>query len=164
MDNYQNSNELYHYGVKGMRLGVRRASKKLANATTKEEKAKAVATLNKHKEKGTAKVRKLEKKHAKLESTVDRYVTKVDTKSAATKNQAAITRNKAYGRFTTRGRAERLLYKADKLDARANEIIARSEQAKTKLAQNEKMTELFKKEISNIDSILASKGRKYING
>ena len=43
--------ELYHYGVKGMRWGVRRAQKKLAKATTKEDRDKAIAALKKHKEK-----------------------------------------------------------------------------------------------------------------
>lgn len=50
MNNYiitrdENPDELQHYGVLGMTCGVRRASKSLSNATTKEKKAKVAIYL-----------------------------------------------------------------------------------------------------------------------
>lgn len=50
MNNYiitrdENQDELQHYGVLGMTCVARRASKSLANATTKEKKAKVAIYL-----------------------------------------------------------------------------------------------------------------------
>lgn len=162
MVNYQNSEELMHYGVKGMKWGVHRASKQLAKATTTKERDAAIAKLNKHRGKASAKVEKLEKQHVQLEKDVNRHITKNDTKAAEIKAKAAQVRKKAYGRFTSQDRSEQMLYKANKLDARANDLMARSEKAKAKLAKNEKMTELFKKGLNDIDAAMVDKGRKYL--
>ena len=87
---------------------------------------------------------------------------KTDVKAKSMQREATRTRSKAYGRFTTRKRAERLIYKADKMQARADELKARSESVKAKLKSNERMQELFKKGISDIDSALVSAGREYL--
>jgi hypothetical protein len=164
LSNYEMGDELQHYGVLGMKWGVRRASRNLSSATTREQRDKAIASLEKHKAKGTAKVQKLEKQHVKLQKKVERAITKSDTKASDISIKAAHTRNKAYGTFVTRGRSDRLLYKANKLDAKANNLKALSEDAKARLAKNEKMTEMFNREIKNIDQALVDKGRRYING
>ena len=53
--------QLCHYGVKGMKWGVRRASKRLSRATTDDERRKAVSSLQKHRSKGSAEIAKLKK-------------------------------------------------------------------------------------------------------
>lgn len=152
-----------HYGVKGMKWGVRRATKHLTNATTQAERDKAIATLNKHKEKATAKSNKLKSQHGKLQKYVDRHIQKTDIKVSNMQSKAAQTRNKAYGRFTSKNRSEKLLYEANKLDARANTLKARSDKAKAKLAKNENLTKLFDSGISDIDKALVSAGRRYVD-
>lgn len=158
--------ELRHYGVVGMRWGVRRASKRLSSASTREQKDKAIASLKKHKTKGSAKVAKLEKKHVRLEKKVDKSIIKGDVKVAKLKRKSTKKRNRAYNGLVFTGKAgrNRLRYKADALDAKAEMVKAKSDKAKAKLAKNEKMQELFNKELANIDKSLKDKGRKFING
>ena len=63
-----NNNELYHYGVRGMKWGIRKATKTLSSSkSTVEQREKAISSLQKHKRKASAKVAKLEKKHPQLE-------------------------------------------------------------------------------------------------
>lgn len=156
--------ELQHYGVQGMRWGVRRATKQLSKATTEKQHDKAVAKLQKHKAKASKQVAKLEKKHPKLEKKVEQKILENDVEAARLADKASVKRNKAYGRFTSQKRAEKLLYKADKLQAQADYLAVKSKKAKAELAQNETMQAAFKKGINEIDQTLAKKGRKYING
>lgn len=153
---------LAHYGVRGMRWGVRRAQKQLSNATTKEGRDKALKSLNTHRDKATAKIAKLEKRGIKLSKRADKAVIKADVKAAKLKRKAAKYKNRAIG--WTGGVNKKKLNRAIKLDARADLLIAKSEQAKVKLASNQKMIETFKKGVADIDQSLASVGRKYING
>lgn len=159
-----NNDELMHYGVIGMRWGIRRGTKKLAKATTKEEREKAVAILNKHRNKATKKINDLKKEAVSLEKTRDRVIVKNDVAAADLKRRASATRKKAYRRFTSRESAQDLLYKADKLDAKANNLIARSEEAKAKVVANATLQKTFKHGIDDIDEALVKKGRRYING
>lgn len=163
MDNNYNE-ELLHYGVKGMRWGVRRATKRLTSAnSTDEAKAKAVSTLQKHRAKATKKIAKLESKHDKLASNAEKHIMKTDVKAQKMKSKAAKYERKAYRRFTSTSKAAKLAMKANRLNAKADTMIAKSESAKAKLAKNETMTRAFKEGVSNIDQALVSKGRKYIN-
>lgn len=54
----ENQNELMHYGVLGMKWGVKRGTRQLSKATTPKQKQKSVATLEKHKGKA---IKKLER-------------------------------------------------------------------------------------------------------
>lgn len=157
-------NELYHYGVRGMKWGVRRAQKLYSKSTTQEGRDKAISMLQKHREKSSAKVDKLNKKHVKLEKKVNKHIQKTDVKAAKLQMKSAKIRNKAYGTFTSRETAQKRLYKADKMDARIGAMKARSEQAKAKIAKNENLTKMFNQGINNIDKTLSEAGRRYVNG
>lgn len=156
--------ELMHYGVKGMRWGVRKATKQLSTATTSGERDKAVAKLEKHRAKASKEVAKLEKKHPKLEKKVEEKIIRNETAAAKLNDKAAYKRNKAYRRFITEEKSNKLLFEANKLQAQANVLIAKSKKAKAELAKNEELQKIFKKGISDIDAVLVDKGRKYING
>lgn len=156
--------ELQHYGVRGMRWGVRRASKQLSSATTKEQRDKAVSSLQKHKSKASKEVAKLQKKQPKLEKSVEKQIVKNDIKAVKLSDKAATKRKKAYRLLTSKKRSQKLIYKADKLQARADYLAVKSKKAKAKLARNEIMQAAFKKGINEIDQTLANKGRKFING
>lgn len=161
---FYNKDELTHYGVLGMRWGVRRATKRLSKATTSEQRDKAVASLNKHRAKATKKVEKLAAKHPKLEKAYDKAVTKIDPKIAKLETKKAKLRRRAGSIFTSERQAEKLLIKRNTLDMKIEGLKARSHEAKAAIAKNDHMTSLFKQGIADIDSALASAGKKYVNG
>ena len=158
-------NELQHYGVKGMRWGIRRASKKLASSSsTDEQKKKAISTLNKHREKATKKVGKLQKQGVKLEKAYNKAVLKTDPKIAELRVKSTKLKSKASSFFTSESKSAKLLSKAADIDAKITKLEAPANRAKVEYAKNKRMQELFNQGISEIDKSLASAGRKYING
>lgn len=80
--------ELMHYGVLGMKWGVRRASKKLSSATTKDDRAKAKASLDKH-------YAKASKKLDKLSNKVDKNLAKARKKTIKAEAGFATPRGRA---------------------------------------------------------------------
>lgn len=157
------NNELYHYGVKGMRWGVRRATKQLSKATTGDKRDKAIASLNKHRNKASKQIEKLNAKRPKLEKAYDKAVTKTDIKIAKLESKKSKLERKATRFFTSEAKATKLLGKSAVLDLKINKLKASSNSAKAAMAKNEHMTKMFQKGISDIDSALASSGRKYVN-
>ena len=176
--NVDQSDELMHYGVKGMRWGVRRASRQLSRATTSEARDKAIAKLQKHKTKGSAKVTKLQKQRPKLDdklrkaTTKDAYkAAKLDKKAAKLDKKIAKKERKASSMFTSTEKsadlvneANALKLKSNKLHAKANTLKVNYEKAKNKVEVNEAMTKAFQTELSKIDGLLVKEGRGYING
>lgn len=158
------SDELRHYGVKGMRWGVRRASKKLSRAATQADHDKAVSSLKKHREKGSAEVDKLKRKTPKLEQKARDKSLAVDVKAAQMRRKASKIERSAYGLFTGRRKAERRLYKAAKINARAAELESGSIKAKELLKHNKNMIAAFEREISNIDKALVESGKRFCAG
>lgn len=173
-----NDDELYHYGVLGMRWGVRRAGRQLSRATDTITKDKAIETLNKHKVKGNAKVAALEKRRVKLDDKLRKATKKDKTKAAkieikATKldRKAAKEKNRTLRWYVSDDKATKLMtksnvhkMKADKLHTKANVLNANFEKAKAKVDSNEAMQQAFKTELRNIDKMLVENGRRYING
>ena len=70
--------ELQHYGVLGMKWGVRRAKSALSKATTKEAKDKATKKLNKHADKAGKKLAKYDKRIVKAQGKAEKNLRKTD--------------------------------------------------------------------------------------
>lgn len=94
------SDELQHYGVIGMKWGVRRAAKAYSKASTSEGKAKAKAKLEKHMEKAS---KKLNKFNAKADKKMNK---------AVQKRYGLFGSQAKYDKF--QAKAERQMYKGDK--------------------------------------------------
>ncbi len=94
------SDELYHYGVLGMKWGVHRASKKYSSATTKEAKSKASDKLNTHMSKAS---KKLNKYNAKTTKKLDK---------AIRKRYGLLGDDRKYAK--AKAKADRVAYKGDK--------------------------------------------------
>ena len=154
--------ELMHYGVPGMKWGVRRASKQLAKASTKEDRDKAIAKLNKHRSKASAEIAKLDKKRPKLQKEADKYSLKQDKKAAKLELKSAKLKKKASKRRISTDKAAKLLAKSMKMDIKSSKIRTASAKAKSKLAKNQTLTRKFNEGISTIDRALIEKGRRVI--
>lgn len=78
MYEYVYNDELQHYGVLGMKWGVRRASRAYARATTKEDKAKAYARIEKHMSKADKKLKKIDNRIQKHQQKSAKALKKSD--------------------------------------------------------------------------------------
>ena len=155
--------QLMHYGVKGMKWGVRKDIKRLNNATTKGERDKAISSLKNRRSKGTAEIAKLEKKNIKAQTVYEARIKRDATKSAKLERKAAKKKRKATGIFVTDGRSKELMYEAQILDAKVSTLNARVKDAETKVKKNEAMINAFKREIDTIDKALVEAGKKHLS-
>ena len=171
------NDELCHYGVKGMKWGIRRAQKQLRKASDGSAENRAFSKLQKHRAKGSAKLTKLEKTHKKLESNLLTSSKKDAEKAAKLESKAGKYDMKAYkklrragGLFTSadkaaelKAEADRLKLKSDLLKSRASSMRAKYALAKQKVETNERMQKAFRTEIDKIDSIFVDRGRSYLD-
>ena len=176
---YQYSDELQHYGVKGMKWGVRRATKQLSRARTSSDVDNAVAKLNKHRTKATAKLSKLEKKGSKLENALIKSNKKNLVKGSKIEQKADKLRKKAEKKYykanssvmisderrkAMKDEAIALTAKYEKMHAKASSLQSNHSRVKAKVEANETMQKAFRMGIDNIDKTLEKAGRRYING
>ena len=157
--------ELKHYGVLGMKWGVRRATKSLSSAKTsgdKEKQTKALDSLEKQRMKITKKLGSLEKQGAKLEKRHQNNLTSTNVKVAKLDSQAANLRRKAGGFLTSEQRANKLMIKANKVQVKADTMRSAAAQTKAKLDKNKAIKETFNKALSDVDKTLIANGRKHL--
>lgn len=159
---FVSEDELYHYGVKGMRWGVRRNTK-LLNSSDSAKRAKAASALKKHREKGTAEIAKLKKKGVKLEKAYEEKIIKNENRAAKLNSKAASKRRRAYGLFVSGDKAKDYIAEAEFLETKANYLTAKANEAKAKINKNKAMVSAFEREVGNIDTAFANVGRKYVN-
>lgn len=169
--------ELYHYGVKGMRWGVRRAQKALSKSTFDNEANRAFSKLQKHRAKGSAELATLKKQREKLDSKLVKSskkdaekANKLERKASGLDRKAAKKMRKAGRVFTSAEKsvkltaeANKLKAKSDVLKAKASTMQAKYKQAKQKVETNERMQKAFQMEIDKIDATFAQYGRSYLD-
>ena len=160
---YQNTDELYHYGIPGMRWGIRRAQKILGSSDASvDKKKKAVQSLQKHQIKINKQISKLNKKDEQLLSNRDVQIRKSAGKMMNYREKANKLRRKKYGIFTSRSKAERLEFKASKLDMKPENIQNRIDSTNQLLAKNSQMKKIYNSGLDTISDTLKTKGKKYI--
>lgn len=166
--------ELMHYGVKGMKWGVRRATKNLSRATTDAQRSKAVDSLYKHRAKATAEIEKLKGQRLKLDSDYARSTVKnaekaakLETKVAKLDGRIAKNAKKANRFYTSYDKAGELLAdnislknKSDKLNAKAEKLNSKHNQIKAKIEANEAKIKAFEQGIKDIDNALIDEGKR----
>lgn len=173
---YIENGELYHYGIPGMKWGVRRSVAQLQRARgkleTRTEKLKSSVRYMKTQEsKYTAKSEKYKQSNAKYESRIAKAsakkaeydyklnkalsksnpdaekVAKLTAKSVAYKNE--ITRNQAKLKF-------------NKWQVKADSIREEARQAELKIKKNEKIMSVYGKTIDAIDNGTIQQGRYFM--
>ena len=165
--NLYNVDELCHYGVVGMKWGVRRANRK---SQTNEKLRKKALTYDK---KVAALTKKAEKAHAKydLERANKNATKSADlNKKAAKLSKKALNTDSELSRAIYERRSEKLKYKATKLDikgdrlsktkgygskamkysVKSDEVARKAAKARYKIANNKAYIEKMNRKVSTI--------------
>lgn len=158
------SDELAHYGVKGMKWGVRRAMKELHDSNREGRKGghnHAVAVLDTHRKKINKKLGTLDKKSAKLEDKRHKQLTKSEPKIAKLERKSAKLKLKAGKAFYT-STASKRLHKSAKLDLKVAKLKQSAAKTQAKIEKNKRLKEIYNKSLNEINNELVSKGRGFI--
>lgn len=165
MNYYITSNgELYHYGVKGMKWGVRRAMKELHESNSTGRKGghnHAVAVLSGHRDKINKKLASLDKQNAALEAKRYKQTTKNAPKIAKLENKAAKYRLKAGKAFYT-STSDKRLHKAAKLDYKVSKLKKAAAKTQAKIEKNKRLRDVYNKGLSEINHELITKGQDFL--
>lgn len=148
------NNELKHYGVLGMKWGVRRTPEQLRAKSGKLQ----------------AKNAKLQKKKTILEEKARKSESKNAGYAARLRSQANYNRNKAYSWFTSERKAASLEYKARKLEARANnlesvskELRAKAKSVEARMQNNEDLIKIYNSTANALDSGKIVQGNRFVD-
>lgn len=168
--------ELYHYGVKGMKWGVRRTPQQLGHKIKKLEGERSALTKEMNKNaKAAAGYRKLsnahqlkkgrqQKKLYKATSKKAKYDTKY-YKESFKKNPDAVklakysVKSKKAGEKAAKARAKN---KNNKWEIKAASLQSKADKAKLKIEKNEKTQRMYKTTIRGINSGTIKQGRLFM--
>lgn len=141
--------ELYHYGVKGQKWGVRRARR--AYSSGNYSKGNSIA--KKHLAKSYRKVNKLNNQYSKLNAKRNKQILTSDVEVAELSRKALKNEKKAAGFFTSEKKSQKLLRDAAEYKAKATSLKAEIEETKAKMAKNEKIRELLNTNIKELEML-----------
>lgn len=161
-----NDDELMHYGVLGMKWGVRRNLKQLSTANSsgdKNRRNQAVNNLKTHKAKINKKISSLDAKNAKIETKREKLAKTKDTKIAKYETKATKYRYKSTRTLNTL-KERKLETKARKMDLKVNKLKQADTKMRVKIENNERMKEVLNTGLKDINTALVDNGRRYING
>lgn len=133
---------IYHYGVKGMRWGIRRTPEQLG--------------------------RKIESLTAKNKKIQEKRVDRANIKSAkyaekASKFRYKATKKKAFATSTSDlEKAQKFEFKAAKLEIKSNKFKAMAAKGQAKINKNKELISVFEKTIDAIDDGTIKRGESFV--
>ncbi len=161
---YKQNDELYHYGVKGMRWGIRRAMKELHESNQTGRKGghnHAVAVLSTHRDKINKKLTSLDKKSEKLEAKRYKQATKIEPKIAKLERKSSKALEKSYKTRSVE-KAEKYRQKSSALNYKVSKLKESVAKTKAKIEKNERLKQTFKKGLNEINRELVTNGQDFL--
>lgn len=158
------NDELRHYGVRGMRWGVRRGLKELHESNQTGRKGghnHAVAVLSGHRDKINKKLGSLDKKTVKLEEKRYKQATKDSIKIAKLERKSAKALKKSH-RTMSVDKAEKYRQKSSALDYKVSKLKEKAAKNKAKIEKNERLKAIYKKGLNDINRELVTKGQDFL--
>ena len=146
------SDELCHYGIRGMRWGIRRYQN--PDGTLTEAGRKRVSKLH---DSNSRLIGRRDKLTKRMEFQTQKYANSISKAN----QKAAELRVKEYGLFTPKPRADKLEYKASKLEARAAQKAMKIDRTKARIAKIDALVSKNNRKISELNSAEISKGKDY---
>ena len=146
------SDELCHYEIRGMRWGIRRYQN--PDGTLTEAGRKRVSKLH---DSNSRLIGRRDKLTKRMEFQTRKYANSISKAN----QKAAELRVKEYGLFTTKASADKLEYKASKLEARVAQKAMKIDRTKARIAKIDALVSKNNRKISELNSAEISKGKDY---